>query len=92
MDLSYADLELEVQNAKREFSMNTHSYLIRKIGNEIKSYSITEYTEFKRNIGDLKTFREISDYDDKQIDIDKSQKAQKLAYTVRTQIQEIFNV
>lgn len=91
LEISYKDLELEIKEAKKQH-YNTHAYIIKKIGDEIRNFSSEEHTMFNRNIKDLKKFREKSDYEDVQITTDESIKAFNLAKDLKQQIKNIFNI
>lgn len=69
----------------------THTYVTNFFNKEVKSrYGTFEYSDFNRKLKDLKEFRESSDYEDVEIDIDKGTKALKNATEIRTFIQKNF--
>ena len=63
---------------------NTHSFVIKELGNEIIKNDRHTYNEFSRKIKDLKTFRTDSDYENTEIISDQGQKAYKLAGEIRS--------
>lgn len=63
---------------------NTHSFVIKELGNEIIKKDRHTYIEFSRKIKDLKTFRTDSDYENTEIIFDQGQKAYNLAGEIRS--------
>lgn len=88
-EISYQDLTNRIGSAKQ----NTHSYVIKYIGNEIRqNVDILEFREFNNKIRDLKYYREQSDYDNFEVTIDDGKKALKLADEIRGKLKNIFHV
>lgn len=77
--INYDDQESEISSGKS----NSHKYVIDKVLNEIRIKNRFEYIDMRRNITDLKTFREKSDYYNIEIDISKSQNAFERATEIR---------
>lgn len=77
--INYDDQESEILSG----NSSSHRYVIDKVLDEIKIKNRFEYLDMRRNITDLKLFRERSDYCDIEIDISKSQNAFKRATEIR---------
>ena len=92
LEISFEELDLEIKTAKEENKGNTHEYIIKKIGDNIRYNSKAEFRIFHRNIKDLKNFRVRSDYEDFQITTTESFKAFNIAKEIRTQLKETFHV
>lgn len=71
----------------------THQYVINHITGEINScVGFEESRRFKRTIKELKVFRLESDYEDVEVNLDKSEKALRIAKEIRQYIITNFNV
>lgn len=90
--ISYDQLKRDIQHAREKQKLNTHTYVIKYIGDEIYSFSKEEFAKFNRNIKQLKIFREVSDYEEKEITFEEGSKALRIAREVRDQMKKIFNV
>lgn len=86
--ISYEQLRIKIQTTNQK----VHSYIIGFIGNQIMDNNRSEYALFHRKIKDLKEFREMSDYENVEVDIDQSQKALDAAKYLRIQMNKIFHV
>jgi uncharacterized protein (UPF0332 family) len=72
---------------------STHNYLIRYVSEQIRNNMGREaYREFNNKIKDLKNFREESDYDNVEINIDKGLQAHSLARELRSFMQNNLHV
>ncbi|MFA6334556.1 MAG: HEPN domain-containing protein [Bacteroidales bacterium] len=72
---------------------NTHGYVINFITRELIGYAGDEESrKFKRQIKDLKQFREESDYENIEVRMEQSQKAYNKAKEIREYIIAKFNV
>jgi hypothetical protein len=91
-EISFEDLDNEIQNAKEKTNGNTHTYIIKKIGDNIRNISKEKHRNFDRNIKDLKSFRIKSDYENYQITTSESIKAFNIAKEIRAQLKETFHV
>ena len=69
--ISYEEQEAETRASNNP---NTHSYVIGKIRNEIRS-DRERFREINYQLGDLRNFRNKADYDNIQIDSELSDKA-----------------
>ncbi len=88
-DINYEDLAKQIGSAKQ----NTHSYVIKFIGEEMKNnLGLFEYRNFNNKIRDLRNFREQSDYENVDVTFDDSKKALNLAKEIRTKLSEMFHV
>ena len=90
-DVDYARLEQDIREARSK-KLNTHTYLIKKIGDGVREYSKMEHAQFSRKIKDLKAYREQSDYEDVEITTTESGKAFEIAKELETQLKTIFNL
>ncbi len=73
--------------------MNSHRYMIEFIKNEIKGkIDVLEESDFRHKIKGLKHFREESDYQDLQINRDKSEEALRLATDIRKFLHQNFHL
>jgi hypothetical protein len=79
MNVDYPDQKIESDHLKQ----NSHEYVIRKLLNEVHGLSRLDYIDLRRNIYDLKSFREISDYENQIVDIDLSKKSIDKANAIR---------
>jgi hypothetical protein len=80
MNIDYQDQKKESDHLKQ----NSHEYVIRKLLNEVHGLSRIDYLDLRRNIYDLKSFREISDYENQIVDIDLSKKSIDKANDIRS--------
>ena len=72
---------------------HTHTYVINYIGDEIDNMAGTiDSRWFLRTIKDLKQFREESDYDNIEINIDRGQLAYEKAIEIRKYLKNYFHV
>lgn len=92
LDISFEDLEKEIINARITQKLNTHAFIIKRIGDNIRIASKVKHTEFERNIKSLKRFRIRSDYENVEITATESNKAYFIAKEIRVQLKEIFHV
>lgn len=94
MGINYEDQTKEINALKKDkaSSKGTHEYLIMKVEDVIRGVNRIEYTEFTRNVKQLKIFRVNSDYDDVEITYDQSSKAIYLANNLRKQLKKTFKV
>lgn len=84
--------ETQAQNASSS-GQKTHQYVINHITGEINSHvGFEESRKFKRTINDLKVFRLESDYEDVEVNLDKSEKALCIAKEIRKYIINNFHV
>jgi hypothetical protein len=92
MGISYKDQEREIGSSRqsRFTARGTHEYLIEKIGDKIKAVSTGEFTDFNRQVKELKVFRRRSDYENIDITYEQSNKAYGLADEIRKLIKKIF--
>ena len=89
--IDYETLKGDIANTKPH--KGTHQYVINFIYTEL--YSLTSFREsriFKRKINDLKQFRTESDYEEKEVLLDKGNKAYELAKEIRTYVIKNFKV
>ena len=87
--LSYEELTSKIGSAKQ----NTHSFVIKYIGEEIRrNINIYEFREFNNKIRDLRNYREQSDYDNFEVTINDGRKALELADEIRNKLKNIFHV
>jgi len=87
--ISYEQQSKEIISLKQK----SHQYVINYITNELnKHVDFKESKDFKRKIKDLKQFRVESDYENIEINMDKSQQAIVLANEIRTYVIKNFNV
>lgn len=91
-EVDYATLEQDIREARTKEKLNTHTYLIKKVGDGVREYSKVEHTQFSRKIKDLKAYREQSDYEDVEITTTESSKAFEIAKELQTQLKTIFNL
>lgn len=83
---------VEIEN-NEAYKMSAHSYIIYLIGKKIKeSFTNREYKEFDRNIKELKQFRIDSDYLNKQIFSDQSEKSINLAKSIKTLLLNLYRL
>lgn len=80
LNIDYPDQKKECDFLKQ----NSHEYVIKKVLNEIHTLSTFDYIDLRRNIYDLKSFREISDYENQIVDIDLSKKSIDKARDIRS--------
>jgi len=80
MSIDYPDQKIESDSLKQ----NSHEYVIKKLLSEIHKLSRFDYLDLRRNIYDLKSFREISDYENQIVDIDISKKSIDKANDIRS--------
>ncbi|MGB9748143.1 MAG: HEPN domain-containing protein [Bacteroidales bacterium] len=87
--MSYDDLFQEtVKN-----QMTTHTYVIKYFSEQIKTKIGNDaYKDFNRKIKDLKNFREVSDYEDKEVTADESRKALEYAKEIRNFLKDTFHL
>lgn len=86
--ISYDELR---QRVSVNTSGGTHSYVTHFFNNEVRNKNgVSDYRDFSRKVKDLKEFRESSDYDDVEINIDKSTRALQYAEDIRQHIQKNF--
>lgn len=89
-DFFGVDYETQAVNISSS-KQKTHQYVINYITNELMLLSsIAESQNFKREIKDLKLFREESDYENKEINFDQGNKAYNKAIKIRSYINEKF--
>lgn len=86
------DREINALKTQRISAKGTHEYLIRKVEDVIRKVDRQNFTDFTRNVKDLKKFRKNSDYDDVNISPEQSNKAIGLASELRSQLKKNFNV
>jgi hypothetical protein len=79
LNVDYPDQKIESDHLKQ----NSHEYVIRKLLNEVYGFSRLDYIDLRRNIYDLKSFREMSDYENKMVDIKLSKKSIEKANDIR---------
>lgn len=79
--VEYSVLSSNIANS----NMNSHRYMIEFIKNGMKGKidDVLAESDFRHNIKGLKHFREESDYQDLQINRDKSEDALRLATDIR---------
>ena len=71
----------------------THQYVINYVACEVERFAgLEESRQFKRNIKDLKQYRVESDYENIEVNVDKSEKALRLARGIRSYVIKSFNV
>jgi uncharacterized protein (UPF0332 family) len=80
MNVDYPDQKIESDYLKQ----NSHEYVIGKLLNEVHGLNRFDYIDLRRNIYDLKSFREISDYENQIVDIDLSKKSIDKANDIRS--------
>lgn len=86
------DYDTQVSNISNSLQ-GSHSYVISLMYKELTSLSnLEESRKFKRKIMDLKLLRAESDYDNIEIDFEKSDLAFKKANELRTYIINQFNL
>jgi len=86
------DREINALKSKKASAKGTHEYLIMKVGDVIRKLNRLEFTDFTRNVRDLRRFRIQSDYNDVEITAEQSNKAYGLATDLRLQLKKTFNV
>lgn len=85
--VEYKDLASQIQLSQK----GSHEYIFEYVQSEMKGkFSIEEERKFSRNFKDLKTFRIKSDYEDIEIDNEKSEKAYNIAIEIRQFLQKGF--
>jgi hypothetical protein len=77
--IDYPDQKLECEALNRR----SHDYLIKKVLDEVVKVNRFEYLDLRREIYDLKAFREKSDYENELIDIVLSKKSIDTAKKIR---------
>lgn len=86
------DYESQAENISIT-GQKTHQYVINHITNELNNFvGLEESRNFKRTINDLKQFRIESDYEDIEVNLDKSELALHKAKEIRQYIITNFNV
>ncbi len=85
------DYDKQASEALRQ-NLKTHQYVIKFISTELESFDRIRGRNFKRNIKDLKQFREEADYENIEVTFDKGEKAFKKAKEIRNYIINSFNV
>jgi hypothetical protein len=88
--VEYTKLASDISHSGKK----THEYIIEYVYDEIdkNSRDIGAKRNFKRKINELKRFRIDSDYDDVEIDLDKSDKAYRYSAEIRSYLQQTFHV
>lgn len=86
--VSYKEQEKELNSDENK--KTSHNYIRDKVLERITERY--KKREIKQNFQDLKTYRIASDYNNESVDIEKANKAQKVAQTIRTEIQKIFKL
>jgi hypothetical protein len=92
LETSFEELEKNIKDAQETQKLNTHTYIIKIIGDNIRNGSREKHAIFDRNIKALKRFRISSDYENVQITTSESDKAFNIAKDIRAQLKEIFHV
>ncbi len=92
LGISFEELERNIKNAQETQKLNTHTYIIKTISDNIRYGSKENQGEFDRRIKDLKHCRISSDYENVQITTFESDKALIIAKEIRKQLKEIFHV
>lgn len=86
------DQEINVIKTRKASAKGTHEYLIMKVEDVLREVDRQSFTDFTRNIKDLRKFRTKSDYDDVIITYEQSIKAYGLASDLRSQLKRTFKV
>lgn len=87
--IDYDTLATNISNSQ----YNTHKYVINYVTDELTGFvGIEESRKFKRTINDLKLFREESDYENIEINLDKGEAALRKAKEIRQYLVTNFNV
>lgn len=86
------DQEINALKTRKASAKGTHEYLIMKVEDVIRKVDKQSFTDFTRNIKDLRRFRTKSDYDDVIITYEQSSKAFGLAIDLRSQLKRTFRV
>ena len=87
--IDYQQQAIEISSSKQQ----SHQYVVNYITNELKKYvDFQVCRDFKRKIKDLKQFRIESDYENIEINTDKSQQAIGLAKEIRMYVIRNFNI
>lgn len=87
--IDYDTLATNISNSQ----YNTHKYVINYVTDELTRFvGIEESRKFKRTINDLKLFREESDYENIEINLDKGEAALRKAKEIRQYLVTNFNV
>jgi hypothetical protein len=86
------DREINALKSQKASAKGTHEYLIMKVEDVIRQVDKPNFTDFTRNIKDLRRFRTKSDYDDVIITYEQSNKAFGLANDLRSQLKRTFKV
>ena len=89
LGIDYEELASNIALTKQ----GTHQYIIKSITDKIRNdYGNRQYRDLKNEIADLKQFRLESDYEDIEIDIEKSRKAFEKAGIVRKYLKQNYKV
>lgn len=90
----FCGLEYEVLASNISISKKgSHQYVIDYMTNELRGVAgAVESRKFKRNITDLKHFRQESDYDNIEVNIDKGTTALRMAKDIRNYLITNFRV
>ncbi|MCD4665094.1 MAG: HEPN domain-containing protein [Bacteroidales bacterium] len=87
--INYISLSSKISSSKKK----THQFVIDYVAeNLIKLAGREESRKFKRNIKDLKQFREVSDYDNIEVGEDKGAAALRKAKEIRNYIKTNLHV
>ncbi|MBN2745406.1 MAG: hypothetical protein JXR34_01655 [Bacteroidales bacterium] len=74
-------------------NQKTHQYVVNYITNELKNIEGIEKSRwFKRNINDLKNYRNESDYENVEVNYNKGNAAFNLANEIRNYVLKSFNI
>ncbi len=87
-EISYNKLSVNIATSP----MNTHKYIVEYINSQLKNNKIENNRWFYNSIKDLKHFREESDYDNLEINLDKSTRAFDMAKNIRVYLTQNFNL
>ena len=82
-------LDDQASITSRDYNGNSHKYLIESTRRYIKFESYNDEREYKRYIGQLKEFRERSDYKSVRITPEESEKCIYMAKTIRQYLKSI---
>ncbi|MCF8308930.1 MAG: hypothetical protein K9I68_07980 [Bacteroidales bacterium] len=89
LGINYDELDLKIGLSKQ----NSHQYIIQSVTDKIRDdYGSRQSRDMNNEIMDLKQFRTQSDYDDIEIDIEKSRKAFAKAGEIRKYLNQKYKL
>lgn len=87
--IDYVTLSYDISQSEK----STHHYVIDFIANQLIALAgRTDSRNFKAQIKDLKHYREESDYDNVEVNVDKGKTALTLAHDIRNYLKTNFKV